>query len=89
MYSNSKADLLVFDYTTILSKITLYVVQALTTLAENRQVLLKWIPVQRGFKGNDEADTLAKKDDNNTEATWLDLPIPGGLPRTRHLQLGQ
>ena len=73
---DSQAAIMALDRTKLKSKTTLEAVQALNTLGENNQVLIKWIPAHSGFEGNEKADTLAKRGANNTNATSIQLPIP-------------
>ena len=50
------------DNTKIKSKITLDAVLVLNKLGENNQVLIRWIPADSGYVGNEKKNTIAKKE---------------------------
>ena len=50
------------DNTKIKSKISLDGVLALNKLGENNHVLIRWIPAQIVYLGNEKVDALAKKE---------------------------
>ena len=62
--------------TKLKSKTTLEAVQMLNYLGSNNHVLVRWIPAHSGFRGNEKADTLAKRGANNSAATSFKLPVP-------------
>ena len=83
---DSQAAILALD-NKIKSKTTINAVLALKKWERTAvsQVLIKWIPAHSGYVGKEQADTLAKRGSNNTNATLLKLPIPKAIrERTKH-----
>ena len=73
---DSHAAIQALDNTKIKSITILDAVLALNKFWENDRVLIRWIPAQSVYVGNEQAETLAKRGANITDATLLKLPIP-------------
>jgi hypothetical protein len=48
----------------------------LNKFGENNNVLLRWIPAQKGHGGNEETNALAKRGSGNSNSTQVQLPVP-------------
>ncbi|HIF39375.1 MAG TPA: hypothetical protein EYQ69_09405 [Gemmatimonadetes bacterium] len=73
---DSQSAIEAINSTKIKSKTTLRATEALNTLGEGNQVLLRWVPAHRGYEGNEKADSLAKKGSKNIDSNAVSLPIP-------------
>ena len=73
---DSQSAIEAINSTKIKSKTTLKTNNALNTLGENNQVLLRWVPAHQGYEGNEKADALAKKGSKNIDSNSISLPIP-------------
>ena len=76
---NSQVAIMALDNTKIKSK-TLDAVLVLNALGENNQVLIRWIPAQNGYVGNEKEDTLSKKGTNKLPL----LSCSGGKDQSLH-----
>ena len=65
IYSDSKAALQALDNPEINSKIVLETVQNLNKLGANNMIKLAWVPGHSKIKGNDIADSIARKGSKN------------------------
>ena len=73
---DSQSAINAINSTKIKSKTVLKITEALNSLGEENEVLLRWVPAHRGYEGNEKADSLAKKGSKNIDSNTISLPIP-------------
>lgn len=61
IFTDSQAAAMALSGNRVYTKGTWECIESLKALSSTNRVIIKWIPAHRGFKGNEAADTLAKK----------------------------